>query len=693
MNTRRMKQLVFTLLAVALLLSVKSTAATASLKIEDFTINGGETKTMLIDLENPDIDITLVQFDMRLPEGLSIDKDEDGFYIIDITERTTLKKHNIGANDIEDGLIRVLLASPTEVALTGNSGAIISIQLTAATGFTGGEISLENIKIVVPDVGATTIKPSTYTYTVTTGIAADDVITFADAEVKRICVANWDTDGDGELSKAEAAAVTNIGQVFKNNSTITSFDEFQYFTGVKEVPASAFYYCTKLESIKMPSSITNINGSAFGYCRKLTSVGFPNNEGFSITNSSFVSCSALSTITLPKNLLSMTGNPFINCYLTEINVDTANPNYKSVDGVVYTKDGETIVAYPGGNERTAYSIASGTKYIGDYAFNYSRKLQDVSIPSTVIHIGTYAFIYSYALASVAIPNSVTSIGGYAFGWCNKLASLNIANSVYIIGDYAFWNCESLTAASIPSSVTWMGNNIFGACINLASINVDSGNTFYDSRNDCNAIINSSTNELICGCKNTVIPTTVISIGDDAFYSATGLTSITIPGSVKSIGYYAFGFCERLAFVAIPSSVTSIGANAFYYCLDLTTVRSMIEQPFAINENAFLYYDENYEEKFTNATLYVPKGTKTKYEATDGWKNFKTIVEMNELNGDVNGDMGVDEADIASVISVMAGGTGIPYAQADVNGDGKVDVADIVAIISEMRARARRQEVK
>ena len=144
--------------------------------------------------------------------------------------------------------------------------------------------------------------------------------------------------------------------------------------------------------------------------------------------------------------------------------------------------------------------------------------------------------------------------------------------------------------------------IFYKCNSLTTINVESGNTVYDSRNNCNAIIESNSNTLIAGCKNSTIPSTVTSLGRNALRGCEGLTSIIIPNSVKSIE-----------------------ARAFEGCSGLSVVRSLIEMPFAIEIDVF-QYDVNNETKFTSATLYVPAGTKAKYQATDGWKNFTNIVE-------------------------------------------------------------------
>lgn len=140
-----------------------------------------------------------------------------------------------------------------------------------------------------------------------------------------------------------------------------------------------------------------------------------------------------------------------------------------------------------------------------------------------------------------------------------------------IGEKAFQQCGDLTSVTISNSVINISNNAFNNCSNLVSIVVDSTNTVYDSRDNCNAIINKSTNELVVGCKNTVIPNTVTSIGDFAFYNCIGLTSIIIPSSVMSIGRDAFYACFGLTSITIPNSVTSIGYEAFNRCTGLTSI--------------------------------------------------------------------------------------------------------------------------
>ena len=175
------------------------------------------------------------------------------------------------------------------------------------------------------------------------------------------------------------------------------------------------------------------------------------------------------------------------------------------------------------------------------------------------------------IRKVVIMDGVTNIGNYVFYICKNLTSVTIPNSVTSIGRYAFYYCPALTSVTIPNSVTSIDEKTFVICPGLTSITVEKGNTKYDSRDNCNAIIETNNNKLILGCQNTVIPNSVTSIGYHAFEWCSALTSIKIPNSVTSIGEAAFNACESLTSVEIPNFVTSIGEDAFSNCLGLTSV--------------------------------------------------------------------------------------------------------------------------
>ena len=187
--------------------------------------------------------------------------------------------------------------------------------------------------------------------------------------------------------------------------------------------------------------------------------------------------------------------------------------------------------------------------------------------------------------SITIPNTVTSIGNSAFQYCSGLISIDIPDGVTSIGGNAFFYCSGLTSVSIGNGVTSIGGTVFSGCRGLTYITVDSENPNYDSRNNCNAIIEKSTNTLIVGCKNTIIPDDVTSIGDNAFQYCSGLTSIDIPNSVTSIGGGAFLGCTSLTSIDIPDDVTSIGGSAFSGCTGLTSI-DIPDGVTSIGDNAF-----------------------------------------------------------------------------------------------------------
>ena len=754
MKTRTIKQLVFAIVAVAILLPMKALSATLS--IENFTIKPGETKTMYVDVNNADMLVTMVEFYMYLPNGLSV-ATEDGDLAVDIAGRTTWKKHSLEAQ-MDAGVLHVFLYSGSNATLSGTSGAVISVKLTAASSFTGGNITLKQQLLAAPNEEES--KPADYTYKVTTGVSdavtltarsytrqygeanptfgydvtsgsitsgtptitcsatktsavgtypiviskgsvsnsdvtlvngtltitrapltvsagnytkqegdpnptftptfsgfknnetksvltkqptvtttattsspagtylvtvsgaeaqnysisyvngtltvtpktvVGDNITFADAEVKRICVENWDTNGDGELSKAEAAAVTDIGTVFKENKIIKAFNELQYFTGLKSIVYSAFYKCSGLTSVTIPNSVTSIGQDAFSGCSGQTSVTIPNSVT-SIGTGSFSDCSGLTSVTIPNSVTSIGWFAFSGC------------------------SGLTSVTIP--NSVTSL----------DGTFKDCSGLTTVTIPSSVTSLNN-TFSGCTGLTSVTIPSSVTALDR-SFSGCTSLTSITIPKSVTSIGDEAFYGCNGLSSITIPSSVTSIGGSAFRGCSGLTSV---------------------------------TIPGSVRVIGNYAFSGCNGLTSVTIPNSVTSIGYEAFYKCSGLTTVSIGNSVTSIGGRAFSGCTGVKKVYSEIKEPFAIDENVFGL------NLVTSAILYVPKGTKSKYQATDGWIKFTAIVEMENGN------------DIITFADPEV--KRICVEEWDTNKDGELSMAEATAVTDLVRVFENNKTIK
>ena len=386
------------------------------------------------------------------------------------------------------------------------------------------------------------------------------------------------------------------GGVFQNCPNVTSV---VIPNSVTCIESQTFNKCTGLQSVSIPNSVTIIERFAFSGCTSLTTIEIPNSvthiaeyafDGSGLTSVSipnsvktiesgiFHKCTSLISASIPNSVVNIGNSLFMDC-----------SNLKSVDINTTIIPSNTFVRC---SSLTEVKLGNIVNTIGDRAFQYCQALPSIVIPNSVTTIDVAAFQYCENLESVVIPNSVKTIGAQAFWGCTRLASITIPESVESIGVAAFREC-GLTSFIIPSSVTAIGGSTFAYCGHLTSV---------------------------------VIPNSVKSIGTQAFRQCVNLNNVTIPESVESIENMAFQHCLALESIIIPSSIKSIEENAFKNCNKLSEVTSMIKEPFDIASNCWSGVET------TTIPLYVPFGTKNKYETKEGWKEFKNIIEMEaELN--------------------------------------------------------------
>ena len=355
-------------------------------------------------------------------------------------------------------------------------------------------------------------------------------------------------------------------------------------------------YIGSATNLTIPSTIdgytvTSIGDSAFWDCSSISSISIPSGV-LRIGEKSFGSCTNLTNITIPNSVTSIGEDAFSECEsLTSIEVGANNEVYSSDNGILYNKTKTELIKCPQGYTGSSYTIPEGVENIDNNAFECCTNLTGVSIPNSVTSIGSGAFRECTNLASIVISNNLTHLGGGAFfdtayyndesNWQNDTlyignalisakdtltGNYKVKDGTVAISESAFWGCTNLASVTLPYGLRIIDNYVFNYCSNLKSV---------------------------------TIPNSVKSIGNQAFGSCTNLTNITIPNSVTKIGWNAFGSCKSLTNVVIPSSVTSIDSEIFGACEKLKSVTI----PKSIKEiGAAVFYNTSLTDIYYNGSI-------------------------------------------------------------------------------------------
>jgi len=398
----------------------------------------------------------------------------------------------------------------------------------------------------------------------------------------------------------------------------TSLTEVTILPGLESLGDHIFDGCKSLTSLSIPNTVESISTYAFAglsglmnitvdegnnnfytsggvlYSKDEVLIRYPQGrsgafevpEGVvEISGDAFSGCHSLTGVTISSTVANVGGRSFDDLpSLESIDVVDGNNNFKSEGGVLFNKDGDVLVRYPGGKQGE-YTIPESISEVAERAFYMCNGLTSVSVPGTIETISSYCFSGCSKLKSVTLLNGVKFIDPHAFEGCSELETVAIPNSLIYIADYAFYGCSSYsnivlpenlvsiqayafagcnpTTVTIPASVENIGENVFADCYSLERIDVTTGNPRYASPNG--VLMDTLSGLLVQFPKayqgDFEIPDNVISIDGKTFTGCSGLTSVTIPSSVMSIDIKPFAGCVNLA------SITVDGNNGKYGDID------------------------------------------------------------------------------------------------------------------------------
>lgn len=385
-----------------------------------------------------------------------------------------------------------------------------------------------------------------------------------------------------------------IGEyAFRDKKKLTSLTLGE---GVTSIGRYAFYGCSNLPSVTLPNSLTTIGESAFSNASSLQNIVIPNSVT-EIGDYAFLNCSNLSTLDIQTTFLTVNSDWFSGCD----NIATV-----SIAGGTI---GES--AFENRKKLTSLTLGEGVTSIGRYAFGGCSSLPSITLPNSLTTIGESAFCNTTSLQTISIPNSVTAIGSSAFynsgalnaihitdmaAWCGIAFGENWNGYSSDEGFNLYLNDEKVTSLLIPNEATKVNPLAFYNCKDIEHIVVEEGNEAYDSRNECNAIVETESNTLLKGCKNSFVPSDVTAIADYAFLNSDGLTSVTLGSGMQQIGQEAFYGC-KLRNVLVKSTTPPVASGSSFSA-----------------------------QTFYHTTLYIPAGSWDDYAYDDSWYKFINIRE-------------------------------------------------------------------
>ena len=524
---------------------------------------------------------------------------------------------------------------------------------------------------------------------------------------------------DNEVEVAQYVGEKYSGEIIIPASVVHDGVNYQ----VTRIGKQAFYYCSEVTVVDIPEGVTAISDMAFGGCSSLESMDFPNSL-VSIDSKAFFGCEEFTGFYIPRNVAEIALDAFQNCpNVTSYMCNSMNAHFKSVNGILYSKDMTMLVAFPPSSPATSFDIPETVTKLQGHAFFQNKNLTRINIHERVTWLGRAVFGRCEKLDSLYIPDNVTymgpsvcfcceelkyvhisanidSIHDDAFGYCTALKELTVPRKVKYIGEFAFSDskiqtlhfeegtclnyidnrcfeeCNSLEHFDMPNTVTGTGFQLFGYCNHLKSIHLSTSLTTLEESTFVNC---PELTEL-------EIPNSVTTVRDYAFFSIPALKRLKIgdknatPGTT-TIERSAMRECNSLVYLELGANIDTIGYSAFQDADSLKTITCWASIPPKCNKSRHTFTPSPQE---LTAVLYVPKASLEAYRTATEWKNFTTIVAIEDL-GDVNGDGNISISDVTMLIGLMLDGesTAHDLPLADMNLDGNISISDVTMLISSL----------
>ena len=455
---------------------------------------------------------------------------------------------------------------------------------------------------------------------------------------------------------------------------------------VTAIGGAAFSGRTGLTSVVLHNGITLIGGYAFEGCTNLTEVNLP--VYTTTIGSAAFRGSGITQMIVPNTVKSIGTLAFMDC-ANLTNIQLSNKLTILENAVFKNCTSLLDIEIPPLVERIVNSCFMGCSSLRSISFGNSSSLKKIE---------GFAFAECSSLTSVVLPHTLQLLDQASFADCTSLNEVQFNGRNLTIKHFAFEHCDSLKELYIPYCVNVIKPLAFAYLPNMTSVVVAPNNWIYDSRDSCNAIIETESNTLIAGFSISKIPNTVTTIDTCAFYAVKGLSGLVIPESVKTIckgafeysditelnlpgvetlDDFVFSHCDNLTSLVLGKNIRSIGKLPLNCCSAMRSLTCMATVPPVLSADICESIVYNY------GTLYVPVGSVEAYKAADYWKKFKNIVGVPDvIPGDADGNGVITMSDVTNLIDVLLSGDpdALNNPAYDVNGDGKVSITDVTALI-------------